>query len=77
VFLLLCARRGGEAIELGLVLSLLLMSGLAWFRGIGMVVDEPQVPMMYGLLIAEVTGAVFALSGLVILSKSRANAGLP
>ena len=74
LFLFLCVRRGGEALELGLLLSFLLMSALAAFRGIGMGVDGPQVPMMSGLLIAEAAGATFAASALVVLSKSPANA---
>lgn len=65
VFLVLCARRGGDAIELGLVLSVLLFGGLAGFRGLGMGIDAPQVPMMSGLLVAEAAGMVFALSGWV------------
>jgi len=36
VFLVLCVRRGGDALELGLALSFLLLSALAAFRGIGM-----------------------------------------
>jgi len=77
VFLLFCARRGDVALELGLLLCFLSFSALAAYRGIGMGVDGPQVPMMSGLLIAEAAGAMFALSGLAVLSKSRANAGLP
>ena len=69
VFLALCARRGGVALELGLVLSFLLLGGLAAFRGIGMGVDGPQVDLMSGLLVLESAGAVFALSGLVVLGR--------
>ncbi len=69
VFLLLCARRRGVALELGLVLSFLLFSGLAAYRGIGMGVDGPQVAFMSGLLILEAGGAMFALSGLVVLAR--------
>ncbi|MGB5303458.1 MAG: DUF4345 family protein [Polyangiales bacterium] len=69
VFLLLCARRGGVAVELGLLLSFLLLSGLAVYRGIGMGIDGPQVPMMSALLILEAAGAVFALSGLLVLGR--------
>ena len=77
VFLLFCARRGGVALELGLLLSFLSFSALAAYRGIGMGIDGPQVSMMSALLVSEAAGAMFALSGLVVLSKSRANAGLP
>jgi len=69
VFLALCARRGGVALELGLVLSFLLLGGLAAFRGFGMGVDGPQVDLMSGLLVLESAGAVFALSGLVVLGR--------
>jgi hypothetical protein len=69
VFLLFCARRGGLALELGLLLSFLSFSGLAAYRGIGMGVDGPQVPVMSALLLAEAAGAVFALSGLVMRAR--------
>jgi len=69
VFLLFCARRGGLALELGLLLSFLSFSGLAAYRGIGMGVDGPQVPVMSALLLAEAAGAVFALSGLVLRAR--------
>ncbi|MBW2223167.1 MAG: DUF4345 family protein [Deltaproteobacteria bacterium] len=75
VFLALCARRGGVALELGLVLSFLLLGGLAAFRGIGMGVDGPQVGLMSGLLILESAGAVFALSGLVALGRGSGASG--
>ena len=73
VFLVLCARRGGDALELGLVLSFLLFSGLAAFRGIGMGIDVPQVPMMSALLLAESAGALFALSGWVKLLRGASS----
>jgi hypothetical protein len=69
LFLLLCARRGGVALELGLMLSFLLLSALAVYRGVGMGIDEPQVPLMSTLLILESGGAMFALSGLLALSR--------
>ncbi|MBT8453515.1 MAG: DUF4345 family protein [Deltaproteobacteria bacterium] len=69
VFLLFCARRGGLALELGLLLSFLSFSGLAAYRGIGMGVDGPQVPVMSAVLLAEAAGAVFALSGLVVRAR--------
>ena len=69
LFLLLCARRRGVALELGLVLSFLLFSGLAAYRGIGMGIDEPQVDLMSVLLVLESAGAVIALSGLLVLSR--------
>ena len=69
VFLALCARRGEDAQELGLVLGFLLFSGLAAFRGIGMGIDAPQVPIMSALLLSETAGALFALSGWVILLR--------
>ena len=69
VFLLFCARRGGLALELGLLLSFLSFSGLAAYRGIGMGVDGPQAPVMSALLLAEAAGAVFALSGLVLRAR--------
>ena len=69
VFLLFCARRGGLALELGLLLSFLSFSGLAAYRGIGMGVDGPQVPIMSALLLAEAAGAIFALSGLLVRSR--------
>ncbi|MGB5266092.1 MAG: DUF4345 family protein [Polyangiales bacterium] len=69
VFLLFCARRGGVALELGLLLSFLSFSGLAAYRGIGMGVDGPQVPMMSALLLAEAAGAMFALSGLLLRAR--------
>ena len=75
VFLALCARRGGVALELGLVLSFLLLGGLAAFRGIGMGVDGPQVDLMSGLLVLESAGAVFALSGLVVLGRGSGASG--
>ena len=70
VFLVLCARRGGDALELGLALGFLLFSGLAAFRGIGMGIDVPQVPLMSVLLLSETAGALFALSGWVMLLRS-------
>jgi hypothetical protein len=73
LFLVLCARRGGVALELGLVLSFLLLSALAAFRGIGMGIDDPQVPMMSVLLLSEAIGAMFALSALVALSRTNAS----
>jgi hypothetical protein len=73
LFLVLCARRGGVALELGLVLSFLLLSALAAFRGIGMGIDGPQVPMMSALLLSEAIGAMFALSALVALSRTNAS----
>ncbi len=69
VFLLFCARRGRVALELGLLLSFLSFSGLAAYRGIGMGVDGPQVPMMSALLLAEAAGAMFALSGLLLRAR--------
>jgi hypothetical protein len=75
VFLALCARRAGVALELGLVLSFLLLGGLAAFRGIGMGVDGPQVGLMSGLLVLESAGAVFALSGLVVLGRGSGASG--
>jgi hypothetical protein len=69
VFLLFCARRGGVALELGLLLSFLIFSGLAAYRGIGMGIDGPQVPMMSPLLLAEAAGAMFALSGLLVRAR--------
>ena len=74
VFLLFCARRGGVALELGLLLSFLSFSGLAAYRGIGMGVDGPQVPMMSALLLAEAGGAMFALSGLLVRARGSSNA---
>ncbi|MGB5415977.1 MAG: DUF4345 family protein, partial [Polyangiales bacterium] len=74
VFLLFCARRGGVALELGLLLSFLSFSGLAAYRGIGMGVDGPQVPMMSALLLAEAAGAMFALSGLLVRARGSSNA---
>ena len=69
VFLVLCVRRGGDALELGLALSFLLFSALAAFRGIGMEIDAPQVPMMSALLLSESAGALFALSGWVVCHR--------
>ncbi len=74
VFLLFCARRGGVALELGLLLSFLSFSGLAAYRGIGMGVDGPQVPMMSALLLAEAAGAMCALSGLLVRARGSSNA---
>jgi hypothetical protein len=73
VFLLFCARRGGVALELGLLLSFLSFSGLAAYRGIGMGVDGPQVPIMSALLLAEAAGAIFALSGLLLRARGSSN----
>lgn len=72
VFLVLCARRGGPAVELGLLLSFLGFLGLASFRGTGMAVELPQVPLMSGLLLAETAGALFALSGWMAALRSPA-----
>lgn len=69
LFLAVCARRGGEALELGLLLSFLTLLGLASFRGVGMVLETPQLAVMSTLLILESVGAVFALSGLLVLRK--------
>jgi len=73
VFLLFCARRGGVALELGLLLSFLSFSALAAYRGIGMGIDGPQVSMMSALLVSEAAGAMFALSGLVVRARGSSN----
>jgi len=73
VFLLFCARRGGVALELGLLLSFLGFSGLAAYRGIGMGIDGPQVPLMSVLLVLEAAGATFALSGLLVRARGFSN----
>lgn len=73
VFLLFCARRGGVALELGLLLSFLSFSGLAAYRGIGMGIDGPQVPIMSKLLLLEAAGAMFALSGLLVRARGSSN----
>ncbi len=69
VFLAVCARRGGVAVELGLLLSFLLFSSLAAYRGIGMGIDGPQAPIMGALLLSEALGASFSLAGLVVLGQ--------
>lgn len=71
-FLVLCAKRRGPALELGLVLSFFLLGGLAGFRGVGMAIDGPQTSIMSSLLMLEAAGTVFALSGLVVLARRRA-----
>jgi hypothetical protein len=73
VFLLFCARRGGVALELGLLLSFLSFSGLAAYRGIGMGIEGPQVAMMSALLLSEAAGAMFALSGLRVRARGSSD----
>lgn len=73
IFLALCARRGGVAVELGLVLSFLLFGGLATYRAIGMGIDAPQVPLMSLLLVLESAGAALAVWALLVLGRDRAN----
>jgi len=70
IFLALCARRGGVAVELGLVLSFLMLAGLATYRGIGMGIDSPQVPLMSVLLVLEAAGAVLAVAALLVLGRA-------
>lgn len=69
IFLALCARRGGVAVELGLVLSFLMLGGLAMYRAIGMGIDAPQVPLMSLLLVLESAGAVLAVLALLVLGR--------
>ncbi len=69
IFLALCARRGGEAIELGLLLAFLMLGGLAAYRAIGMGIDAPQVPLMSVLLVLESAGAVLAVFALLALGR--------
>lgn len=66
VFLVVCARRGSPARELGLLLSFLVFSALAGYRAIGLAVDGQQVTLMSVLLVMESAGVVFALSGLLV-----------
>ena len=75
LFLALCARRRGVALELGLVLGFLLLSALAAYRAIGMSVDKPQVPLMSVLLVLESAGAMLALSGILVLARTGTAAG--
>lgn len=69
IFLALCARRGGVAIELGLLLAFLMLGGLAAYRAIGMGIDGPQVPLMSALLVLESAGAVLAVFALLALGR--------
>ncbi len=66
LFLVLCARRGSPARELGLLLSFLVFAALAGYRATGMAVDGQQVTLMSVLLVMESAGVVFALSGLLV-----------
>jgi len=70
IFLALCARRGGVAVELGLVLSFLMLGSLATYRGIGMGIDSPQAPLMSVLLVLEAAGAVLAVAALLVLGRA-------
>ncbi len=74
LFLVVCAWRGGVATELGLLLSFLSFLGLAAYRVVGMFVEGPQVALMSTLLLMEASGVVFAVSGLLVLSRGPTGA---
>jgi hypothetical protein len=73
LFLAVCARRRGFALELGLLLSFLLFGALAIYRAIGMGIDGPQLPLMPVLLLLEAGGTLLALSGLLLLGRAPAS----
>lgn len=59
VFLFICARRADYE-SAGLLLGILGLGGLAFFRSVSLILDGPQPAITYGLLASEILG--FALN---------------
>lgn len=59
VFLFICARRADYE-SAGLLLGILGLGGMAFFRSVSLILDGPQPAITYGLLASEILG--FALN---------------
>lgn len=55
VFFFVCARRP-EYVRAGVLLGILCLGGLAFFRSASLLFDGPQPPITYALLASEVLG---------------------
>ena len=72
VFLAYCAL-SQRAVNEGIVASILVMFGLAFGRGVGILIDGAPNTMMYALLLAELLFGVLLMLALMKASRSDAS----